>query len=222
MANWSHIQSRSTNFGAVSTAQTLAYSSNVAKGDLLLVWIRHNTPSVTVTITDSQGNVWSEIGPVTNGTNLKMALWWAIANASGANTITATPSGSSNISIGIQEYNCAQTGIATDGTANASGSSTTPAPGSVTAAGGDDLALCGVGTGSGTATAGTGYTLRVTQTTVPLYVEDAFDVSTTQTPTMTTANGVWLALGATFKFGAITSYPSFIGGGISAGGILGG
>jgi hypothetical protein len=73
-----------------STSQTCAYGSDVSEGDLLIVCVDVFDQTITG-ISDSQGNTWAAI-PSTpieqDGTPRFTAMYWAVANSSGANTVT--------------------------------------------------------------------------------------------------------------------------------------
>jgi len=65
----------------------IAYGSNVTKNNLLVAAFTRSTSSITA-ITDSVGSVWRKAAGVTGA-----AIWWAVAGASGANSLTITATG---------------------------------------------------------------------------------------------------------------------------------
>ncbi len=79
---------------------TLAYSSNVTLGDFLLVGVRLLGAQTTAVITDTQGNVYTQIGAYVNG----MSLWGTFATATGANTVTGTWPTDNFCEMAILEY----------------------------------------------------------------------------------------------------------------------
>lgn len=84
---------------AVAFVQSTSGASlTVTAGNLLIVAVatKHTNPGVTVTVSDSKGNTYSQAGSyneqVDGGGYVKISLWKAVANGSGANTFTVTPS----------------------------------------------------------------------------------------------------------------------------------
>lgn len=78
---------------AASGTTTLAYASNVTKGNCLMLGVAYEAASGVPAISDTLGNSWNQAGAISStlsGTTLNLALFWTIAGASGANTITAT------------------------------------------------------------------------------------------------------------------------------------
>jgi len=85
---FAYVQSRGTTGG--STAVALAYSSNVAAGDILTaLGYSYNTSCMTA-VTDTISSTWTLAAPVISQNGAVMCLWTAIAPSSGANTVTAS------------------------------------------------------------------------------------------------------------------------------------
>lgn len=199
---YSHVQSNSSSFASSSSARALAFTGAVTAGDLLLVWVQVGT--VTITVTDSQSNTYTQIGSdLVLGTR-HMSLWWAIAKSNsvgGANSVTVNPSATTTMALAIQEYS-STLGIQVDGSNTGTGTGTSVSTGSVPVTGNSDLAVCAAAyTSTATATAGGSYTLRTQVNTNPtIAVEDLIGVSTAQTPGMSlSASSTWSAIGVTFS-----------------------
>lgn len=202
---WTFVQAATV--GAVTASQSLAYGSNVTAGDLLVVAV--STYGVdTVTPSDSQGNTYTRAaGYVTNPGNGTLSIWYAIAQTTGACTVTVALSANDFMGLGILDYTPPAGAVAVDGTAQATGGSTAPSCGSIAVAGAGELCIAAYlqeTYSSVTVTAGSGFTLRCNQPNGASYeglgVEDALNVSTAQTGSFTlNAAAQWAALGVSFK-----------------------
>jgi hypothetical protein len=88
MAN-TFTQGKATDGGQAS-APTLAYTSNVTSGHLLLAYCNEfavpTTPAFTVT--DSRSNTWTRVDAIHKTADESLALFWAISKDSGACTVT--------------------------------------------------------------------------------------------------------------------------------------
>src|SRR5260370_1144790 len=174
------VQSNSGTPGALVSTYSLGFSSSVTKSDLLLIAVGTNVPTATITsVTDTLGNTFTPATALATNTNLGLGeqIWYAPANASGADTVIINLSQTANVHLIIAEYSGVATANpidvvavsnsgATAGTAVDSGSVTTLASG--------DL-LCGhVVTAylNHTFTPGTGYTLENTTPTGASAIED--------------------------------------------------
>jgi hypothetical protein len=146
---------------------TLAYGSNVTKGNLLIVAADLNVTGVNLSVSDTLNNTWNVIGttPVLAG-NHKSYGWWAIANASGANTVTytMTNAGTTNVEKTVSEYSVSGVTPVVDGV-GAGGSAaitSTTISTSTGAAGLDDLVVVYFTAGGDSVTTPTtGYNSRV-------------------------------------------------------------
>lgn len=143
---------------------SIAYSSNVTAGDLLIAVLDAvATASPVTTMSDTQGNVWSAIAPFTeSGSGDGLCIWWCVAKSTGANTVSMTFSNSGTQSMlyvaeysGVNALDVSALGQAVS-TSWSSGGATTNFP--------NELVIgigCGVnGSGSGALTAGAGFTAR--------------------------------------------------------------
>src|SRR5882724_799477 len=87
--------------------ETLAYGSNVTVGSLLTcLWAHGNGSGVTVVgITDTVGSSWSVLQVADDGVNgLHIELWYAVAAASGANTVSVDQSAATPGQLAIMEH----------------------------------------------------------------------------------------------------------------------
>ncbi len=82
-----------------SPTATIAYSGGVSMGDVLIaaVAIHSTVTGNTAPVTDSQGNPWNVIQTdaqsyASGARELVATLWYAIAGATGPNTVSVTPS----------------------------------------------------------------------------------------------------------------------------------
>ena len=68
---------------------TPPFASEVATGSLIIVAVFHYGAARTLTITDTLGNTYFEVGSVlTNGSD-RLRLYFAISQAAGANAVSA-------------------------------------------------------------------------------------------------------------------------------------
>jgi len=107
MATQALVQARASASG--STDRVLAYSSNVTQGNLLIAAVSFQSVSGQPAITDTQGNTWTEVGKVDAIVSAKLGLimFWAVANATGANTVTSSVAGittPSNVWLALAEF----------------------------------------------------------------------------------------------------------------------
>lgn len=86
MPQFSYVQSA---FSYASSSDTVAYTSDVTEGDLLIAaWGGWGTAAPTG-VTDTLGNTWYPTTAYTGeGGNPHLNIWVAIAGSSGANTVT--------------------------------------------------------------------------------------------------------------------------------------
>lgn len=205
-----HVQSTGQGFGNSASARSLTFASNVTSGNLIVVAVAtFNAGSPTVSISDTQGNTYSQAGSYqTSGSN-RISLWYAVAGSTGSNTVSFTPSASVFSGFGIHEYTGTATSTPLDNAVGTTGTaSNTVNPGTVTVSAANEMIFCCAGQGDGTntdnITPGTGYTLRVNQfnsvSFQALYTEDKVSVSANEAPTMSwLVNHNWQGIGASFK-----------------------
>jgi len=162
MAN-SFIQGNATTSAITGSVYSLAFSSNVTAGNLLIVTWRRATTNAVQIVSDNMnaGNKWSIVYDTADASASAGGWAWCIAKASGACTVSVTLNGSTaggvltvgewNGSSGLRAASAA-TVTATNGTI------TSPA---ITTVAGDLLiGIAESGTGVANYTAGSGYTRR--------------------------------------------------------------
>lgn len=104
---WNHLQTTAHDSGAAVSA--VAYGSNILAGSLLLATVGWDAGSSFVSLQDSKLNIWTQINtelsnPAGSSPN-KVRMYWAISNGAGADTVTATVSGSPTFNeLYISEY----------------------------------------------------------------------------------------------------------------------
>jgi hypothetical protein len=102
--------------GTAGTSTTIAYSSNVTKGDgLYIVAYDGHESGDTITFTDSQGNSWTTTASANLSTDGDtVAVGCAVAGSTGANTVTFKVNGTTTATRG-SIYEFAGAGCTTDG-----------------------------------------------------------------------------------------------------------
>lgn len=124
------VQSTSTDAGGATTGFSIAYTSNVTAGSLLVYAVRLGG-DCTVGVTDTRGNTWTEIihSAVQTDDGSVLSVWYAKNASAGATTVNFTFSASVTSRLGIAEYSGIDTSTAFDKqTSNQSGGSTSTAP----------------------------------------------------------------------------------------------
>ena len=96
---------------ATAPAPTLAFTSNVTAGNLLVAYIGWGSTSVTLTsVTDSLSQTWTIINNPTTGAVSRAAIAYFPSTSGGACTLTATFSSTTTSLIGMHEVSgCATT-----------------------------------------------------------------------------------------------------------------
>jgi hypothetical protein len=195
--------------GAAVTSAACAYTSNTA-GSNLLVAAAASDGTTTLSISDSQGNTWTQANTIIfNFATKRLSLWFLANCPGGADTVTITLSASANVAIAIREYNGLATSAPLDQTAagasadgSPSGTADSGATATTTQANELLIGLTGDTAGSGTTiSAGTGYgnLIQVNQATnVGLGMED-------QTVSSTGAYHATFGLSPTAQWGCIVA-----------------
>jgi hypothetical protein len=155
--------------GAGGKTLTCAFSSNNIAGNSIIVALGmgevDNGSTITLAVTDSQGNIYTRAGSASQSTTLEAAIFYATNIAAGANTITTTIAGasSSNTAIGVEIYEVwgliAQTGALDQTATGNSAGSTAPATGAISPVVPNELFIAAISAAGGTITAGTNWTL---------------------------------------------------------------
>jgi len=215
--------------GTGVTSLSVPFGSNNTVGNLIIAVVRMSTSSQTVAVSDRTGNVFADAVAQTQTTDgHQIHIFYAKNILSGANTVTASFSGTNNHPwLAIYEYSGLSTTNPLDQTAKAQGSGTavsTAATPTTSSANELVFAAAGLPSGySGTVTAGTPYTLQLQDTgTSRSATEAAFATSSGSfAGTFTLSSSAnWSAAISTFtthaKFSTTTSLtstpnPSFVG-----------
>lgn len=162
--SFTFVQSRSG--GAGAEPESLAYTSNVGAGHLLVGAVYWNSSSLTCSVSDNVNGAWTAVGSaqvgVTSLSAWSMQMFYFLSSGSGATTVTADISGAVlSIGIAIHEYSFTGGSVSVDGTPvynnHASATPTTNAVVTTVAA---DLLFAACVTGTGVGSAGTGYVQR--------------------------------------------------------------
>lgn len=167
--DWSLLQHSSNDYE--DSATTIAFTSNVTKESLLLVW--HNASGTGVPRdglpTDSRGNQWREAAGIYTANDQDVRLWWAQAKDAGACTVTfpftaifATGRGFAEIAPPIPGASIVQDGTGQNAHVDVGAGTDIGTLGPATVARDSSFAVTILGTDGGSTpsiTAGTGWTL---------------------------------------------------------------
>jgi subtilisin family serine protease len=152
------------------TALARSFAAPNAAGNLILAFVRLSTTTQTVTVTDTAGNLYSEAAAqAQTADGHQIVLFYAANVAAGANTVTATFSGSNKRPwLAVFEYSGVSTAQPLDRTAQAQGSGTAVRAGpTAPTRSPDELVFAAVGLPGGSntkVTAGAGDTLLLSNT----------------------------------------------------------
>lgn len=203
------IQGNQNFLSGAGTAITSAFSSNVTTGHLLVVAVG-SQGGTSFTVTDSQGNTYIKAADA-NNVNMSggyyTAIYYAVVQGSGADTVTATSGSVSFRRLAIQEYSGAN---ALDVTSAQQGVGTTVDTDSATTRHSSELIFGWMVSNSGVTSAGSGFTLRETagsESTMDKIVNSAGSYNATAP----TGSSDWTGLMATFYYNsAYLTYPGFL------------
>lgn len=212
--NWSLIQS-AQNEGSGAISLSKAFTANVTQGDLLIAFGQINGAAPTsMVVSDSAGNTWSQATVSSKDPTFAnlTSLWWTVAGASGADTVTVTQNtGAGPLNLEIAEFRPGATPtsftISLDTAVNAlqTGSTFTPDCGTISVAGAGEMCVAAAGGNSaslsGASGTNTGWTFLQQRATQPwLLSEYILNVSTAQDGSFTLSTArPWTAVGASFK-----------------------
>src|ERR1041385_1520957 len=158
--------------GSAGKTLTFTFANNNNQGNSIICCVGlgevESGSSITLAVTDSQGNTYTECVKASQSTTLEAAIFLATNIKAGANTVTATIAGASstNTAIAMQVYEVwgpVQLSGALDitGTGNNAGS-TSPATGAIVPYVPNEFAVAAISAAGGTITAGTNWTLDST------------------------------------------------------------
>ena len=163
-----------TTGGAVSSAQTIAaqasssaaslslsFLTNTVAGDLIMVAFDYDTNTVPSSVTDSQGNTFTQVGSqLTSPGATRSVVYYAKNIKGGADTVTVNLSGTSAwLELYLSEYTGVSQTNPIDIEAGASGSAGAVSSGNATTTAAGDV-IYGSCVGDWVCTAGTGFTAR--------------------------------------------------------------
>ena len=158
------LQSAKTYFN--STSGSLAFSSNVTAGSVIVVALMGYSSASTITISDTRSNTYTRVGTLTTGGDgaLWLDCWVATVASSGSCTVQYSSLLTPYLSLMIAEYGDMATSSFVDQSVVATGSSTTPSSGNTSTTTNANDVLFGLMVsmaGSNVSiTAGTSYTIR--------------------------------------------------------------
>jgi hypothetical protein len=183
----------------------VTFSAAQSLGDLNVVAVGLNDATSTITsVTDTSGNVYQVAAPLTRGSALSQAIYYAKnikAAAAGINAVTVHFSGAVPFpDVRAAEYSDIDPVNALDVTASAAGSGTTASSGSVTTTAAKEL-IVGAGMTAGLFSGGAaGFTTRII---TPIDADIVIDRNVTSTGTYTAAaqntQSAWVMQAVTFR-----------------------
>jgi hypothetical protein len=201
------VQSTSQATAQSAAQQSLAYGAGTTGGNLLVAIIATYNPSITVSVTDSESQTWTQLGTYSVDGNNSISIWYVLSAGGGACTVKVTPSASAYVTLAINEYSGGPFSVGA-ATTN-SGFSATPASGTI-ASPSSALAVAGYCQGSvslSSASVASPFTLRqsVLNGTTTLGIGTADDTATTGNvaSTFTVNTSVqWASIGGYFTVAA--------------------
>ena len=217
---WAYVQSTSLQGASSTSAESgKAFNSNVTIGNMLLVAVATKASGATVTVRDSQGNTYTQVGSYQGlSTAGKISLWQATAWESGPCTVYVDPSTATFTTFAIHEYQPPSIGsVSVHGTNTGSGTSTAPTSGSVTGSVEElQFAAEANNTSQASTTVGGSYTIREnllsdgTKEGIAT-ADDIFNTGGTESATFTLAtSGGWVAAGASFTRAPLQWTPGWM------------
>ena len=166
------VQSTHAVTGAGGKTLNIAFGSNNLKGNSIVVLLGMGEVEIgggspiTLTVTDSQSNTYTEAIKASQSTTLEAAIFYATGIPAGANTVTITiaGSGSSNTAIGAEIYEVSGLIANTPGALDATGTSSNAGSTSVSTSAlspiiPNEYVFTAIAAGGGTITAGTNWAL---------------------------------------------------------------
>ena len=99
----SFIQSKATPGFPSGSSQSVTYTSNVTQGNLLVAFSWGNANPTG--ISDTMGNSWTQAIDYNGLGSSWEGIWYCIAKATGANTVTISQASSTTMAIAIAEFN---------------------------------------------------------------------------------------------------------------------
>jgi hypothetical protein len=141
---------------------SLSFSQNTVAGDLILVAFDFDTNATPSSVTDAQGNVFTEVGSqLTSPGQNRSRVYCASNIKGGADTVTVNLSNPAYIELYLIEYTGVNRTNPIDAQAGASGNAGSVSSGNATTTVAGDL-IFGYCVGDSVCTAGSGFTARST------------------------------------------------------------
>jgi hypothetical protein len=157
----SSVQTIATKASGSTNSLSLSFLTNTVAGDLILVAFDYATTAVPSSVTDSQGNAFTEVGnQLTSPGAARSVVYYAKNIKGGADTVTVTLSATSGwLELYLSEYTGVNQTNPIDAQVGASGSAGAVSSGNATTTVAGDI-IYGYCVGDGACTAGTGFTTR--------------------------------------------------------------
>ena len=218
------VQSSATSGTSVAAVSATFPSANTS-GNLIIAAVRMSTTTQTVALSDSLGNTYSAaVSQAQSSDGHQLFIFYAKNIRPGANTVTATFSGSNNHPwLAIFEYSGLSPTAPLDHTAHSQGSSAAPNSGAVATTKADELLFAAAGLPSSftsTVTSGSGYSLLQQNTTTSRAASEGQSVTVTGTYAGSfslSASANWSAALATFTAPTAPPAPSITTASLPAG-----
>lgn len=215
------VQSRQPTSSTTGTTETinktLAFTSNVTSGNMLLVFAytanQETAATISVlSISDTLGNTYTLAGvkDIVNGlTSHRVTCYYVVTTDSGANTVSVTATGPAGDDKVMDIFIVELAGVTTlDGIASDSGVTTsgTKSTGTITVTGSSDIIVAAVSSGWGAPASGTGFTTILDGNFGYTYnaslIEYKMNVSSSQAATTVLSGSgsrQWIILGVSLK-----------------------
>ena len=99
--DWKYLQSNSGEAGPGASTLSVPHASSTTSGNLLIAAVTVGTSGQDVSgVTDSLGNTYAEFG----SSSSFGSIWYSVATHTGANTVTCTTTGGTEIQMAVLEY----------------------------------------------------------------------------------------------------------------------
>ena len=159
----SFVQAAASAASGSPTTLSLAFPSNTQAGDLLLVAFDYDTDATPTSVTDSQGNVFTEVGSqLSSPSGALSRVYYAKNIKGGADKVTVTLSASASyLELYLNEYSGINTTNPIDAEVGASGSAGTASSGDATTTVAGDI-IYGFCSADWACRVGSGFTARST------------------------------------------------------------
>ncbi|HTX34306.1 MAG TPA: putative Ig domain-containing protein, partial [Bryobacteraceae bacterium] len=185
----SFVQTTAKAASGSTKSMSVAFASKTAAGDLLLVGFDYET-NTTVSVTDSQGNSFLQVGSqLVSPGGAYSRVYYAISPTGGADTVTITLAAKTSIlEVYLTEYSGVNQAAPVDVQAGKSGSAKSVSSGNATTTAAGDM-IYGYCVGDNACTVGSGFTARSTMNSN--LIEDMTAGSAGSYAATGTANSGW-------------------------------